>query len=199
MQLKSEDFFNYFVSAHFETLDKTYFPTKGISLKADYTVYTDNFIEFRDHSPFSALSFNFTSVVPLKARFSIVPSLYGRVLIGKESVYPYKNIAGNEMEGHFIDHQMAFDGIHRIETFKNAFMALRLQLRQQIGTQHYILLTGNYGMHDDSFFRLPKGNQLYGGSIGYAYNAIFGPINASLSFSNQTKNVQFYANLGFYF
>lgn len=199
LQLKSEDFFNYFVSAHFETLDKTYFPTKGISLKADYTVYTDNFIEFRDHSPFSALSFNFTSVVPLKARFSIVPSLYGRVLIGKESVYPYKNIAGNEMEGHFIDHQMAFDGIHRIETFKNAFMALRLQLRQQIGTQHYILLTGNYGMHDDSFFRLPKGNQLYGGSIGYAYNAIFGPINASLSFSNQTKNVQFYANLGFYF
>ena len=103
------------------------------------------------------------------------------------------------MEGHFIDHQMAFDGIHRIETFKNAFMALRLQLRQQIGTQHYILLTGNYGMHDDSFFRLPKGNQLCGGSIGYAYNAIFGPINASLSFSNQTKNVQFYANLGFYF
>ena len=198
-QLKSEDFINYFVSAHFETLDKTYFPTKGVSLKADYTLYTDNFIKFRGHSPFSALGFNFTSVVPLKPKFSIVPSLYGRILIGKDAVYPYKNIVGNEVEGHLLDNQMPFDGIHRIETFRNAFMALRLQLRQRIGSQHYVLLTGNYGMHEDNFFRLLKGHPLYGGSIGYAYNGMFGPANASFNFSNQTKGVQFYANLGFYF
>lgn len=198
-QLKSEDFINYFVSAHFETLDKNYFPSKGVSLKADYTVYTDNFIQFRKHSPFSALSFNFTTVVPVKPRFSMIPSLYGRILIGKESVYPYKNIVGSEIEGHFLDHQMIFDGIHKIETFNNAFMALRLQLRQRIGSQHYILLTGNYGMHEDSFFHILKGHQLYGGSIGYAYNGMFGPANASFCLSNQTKEVQFYANLGFYF
>ena len=54
-------------------------------------------------------------------------------------------------------------------------------------------------MHEDNFFRLLKGHPLYGGSIGYAYNGMFGPANASFNFSNQTKGVQFYANLGFYF
>lgn len=199
MQLQSEDFINYFVSVHFETLDKNYFPTKGVSLKADYTVYTDNFVKYRKHSPFTALGFHFSSVIPIKHRFSIVPSLYGRVLIGKDVTYPYCNVVGGEMPGHYLDNQLPFSGINHIEILDNAFVAMQIQFRQRIGEQHYFLLTGNYGIHENNFFDIFSGKKLFGGSIGYAYNSIFGPMNASFSLSNRTEKVQFFANLGFYF
>ncbi len=197
--LQTENFFNYFVSAHFETLDRSYLPTKGVSLKADYTIYTDNFVRYKKQTPFSALGFNFTSVIPCKPRFSIVPSLYGRILIGKEAAAPYYNLAGGEVDGHYMDQQMMFSGISHIEVFSKAFVALRMQLRQRIGANHYILLAGTYAQHDDSFFDLLKGRKAYGGSLGYVYNGVFGPLNVSFNLSNQTKEVQFYANLGFYF
>ena len=53
--VKPEGFFSYFASAHLETLDRRYFPNRGVSLEADYSLYTDNFVKYNGRSPFSAL------------------------------------------------------------------------------------------------------------------------------------------------
>ena len=68
----------------------------------------------------------------------------------------------------------------------------------QLVTQTFPLI-GNYGVHDDNFFNLLKGNHLWGGSLGYAYNSIFGPMNASFGLSNRAQKLQFFLNLGYYF
>ncbi|MEG1545331.1 MAG: patatin-like phospholipase family protein, partial [Tannerellaceae bacterium] len=55
-QVKPEGFISYFAQAHLETLDRRYFPSRGVSLKADYSFYTDNFVTYNGSSPFSAVS-----------------------------------------------------------------------------------------------------------------------------------------------
>lgn len=172
VDFKPQNFINYFVSTHFETLDRSYYPNRGVSLKANYTVYTDNFVGYQGHTPFSALSAHFLSVIPVTSHFSFLPALYGRVLIGRDAAFPYLNAIGGETEGHYLDHQLPFAGINHVEFLDHAFLSLRLQLRQRISNRHYISLIGNYGVHDDNFFNLLKGNHLWGGSLGYAYNNV---------------------------
>lgn len=154
VDFKPQNFINYFVSTHFETLDRSYYPNRGVSLKANYTVYTDNFVGYQGHTPFSALSAHFLSVIPVTSHFSFLPALYGRILIGRDAAFPYLNAIGGETEGHYLDHQLPFAGINHVEFLDHAFLSLRLQLRQRISSRHYISLIGNYGVHDDNFFNL---------------------------------------------
>ena len=197
--VKPEGFISYFASAHLETLDKRYFPTKGVSLQADYSLYTDNFVRYRSGSPFSAIGGHFTAVLPITSHFSLLPSVYGRVLIGKNLAYPYLNAIGGETFGRFLPQQLPFAGLNNVEIFGNALGIVRLQLRQRIAGRNYITLTGNYALHHDDFFELLEGKSVWGGSLGYAYNSIGGPLSATFSMSNQNTHLQFYMNLGFSF
>ena len=198
-QVKPEDFISYFASAHLETFDRRYFPNQGVSLQADYSVSTDNFVKYRGGSPFSAISANFTTVATLNSHLSLLPSFYGRVLIGDNLAYPFLNAVGGETFGRYLNQQIPFAGINHVEIFSNSVAVAALQLRQRIGSRHYVSLTGNYALHHDDFFKILKGKSVWGGSLGYAYNSIAGPLSATFSMSNQNTNLQFYLNLGFNF
>lgn len=76
-QVKPEGFISYFAQAHLETLDRRYFPSKGVSLQADYSIYTDNFVTYKGHTFFSALKLSFLSVLPLTSHLSLLPSIDG--------------------------------------------------------------------------------------------------------------------------
>lgn len=197
--VRSQGFLSYFAQAHFETLDRRYYPSKGVSLKADYSLYTDNFVTYKGRTPFSALAVDFLSVVPLTSRLSLLPSLTGRGLIGKDPAYPFLNAMGGEIAGKYLVHQIPFAGINHMEIFGNALAVARLNLRQQIGSRHYISLIANYGVHHDDFFNLFKGEHIWGGSLGYAYNSIAGPLNTNFGLSNRNNHLQFYLNLGYSF
>ena len=198
-QVKPEGFISYFAQAHLETLDRRYFPSKGVSLQADYSIYTDNFVTYKGHTFFSALKLSFLSVLPLTSHLSLLPSIDGRVLIGKDPAYPFLNVVGGDMPERYLPQQLPFAGINRMEIFDNSVAIVRLNLRQRIGQRHYISLIANYAIHEDNFFDLLKGESVWGGSIGYAYNSMFGPMNTNFGLSNRNNNLQFYLNLGYSF
>ena len=197
--IRSKGYINYFISAHLETLDRNYFPSKGISLKADYTIYTDNFVTNEGHTLTSALGLNFKAVLPVTSHFSFIPAVNGRVLIGNDHGFPYLNMAGGEQFGKYFQQQLPFAGISHVEIFNNSLIIAQLTCRQRISQNHYISLIANYALHHDNLFELLKGESVWGGSLGYAYNSIAGPLSASLGLSNRNKNVQFNLNLGFFF
>ena len=198
-QVKPEGFISYFAQAHLETLDRRYFPSKGVSLQADYSIYTDNFVTYKGHTFFSALKLSSLSVLPLTSHLSLLPSIDGRVLIGKDPAYPFLNVVGGDMPERYLPQQLPFAGINRMEIFDNSVAIVRLNLRQRIGQRHYISLIANYAIHEDNFFDLLKGESVWGGSIGYAYNSMFGPMNTNFGLSNRNNNLQFYLNLGYSF
>lgn len=198
-RVSPEGFISYFAQAHLETFDRRYFPNKGVSLKADYSMYTDNFVSFRGHAPFSAIGLKFTTVVPVTSHFSILPSVYGRVLIGGNLAYPFLNVVGGEMSERYMPQQLPFAGINHMEIFDNSVAIARLHFRQRIAGRNYISLIGNYAIQHNDFLHLLQGKSVWGGSIGYAYNSIAGPLSVNFSMSNQNKHLQFYMNLGFSF
>lgn len=40
---------------------------------------------------------------------------------------------------------------------------------------------------------------VWGGSVGYGYDSLFGPLEASLGYSSRSHKVGFYVNLGYVF
>lgn len=197
--LSPEDFISYFALAHFETYDRGYFPNKGVSLRAQYDVYTDNFLKYKGHAPFRTFSACVATVIPLNSHLSLLPSVYGRALFGDDAAYPFLNALGGEIFGKYVPQQIPFAGINRLEVTSNTIFVGKLHLRQRIGNNHFISLIGNWGIHHNTPKKILDGKQIWGGSIGYGFNSVAGPLSVNLGLSDQTEKVQFYMNLGYYF
>ena len=191
--------FGFGARIEYNTFDKGYFPSKGSNFSGAYSLYTDNFARYNGHAPFSALSASWESVFSISNRLTLIPALYGRVLIGQEIPYAYENALGGDVFGRYLPQQLPFAGIYNIELTHNSVAVASLKLRQRMGSKHYITLAGNFALSDDNFFKILKGNRIYGCSIGYGLDSMFGPLEASLGYSNQSKDVGFYVNLGFSF
>lgn len=197
--IKSDGLFSYYASAHYETFDKKYYPDKGVSLKVEYSLYTDNMVNYKNSAPFSAISLNFEPTVRLTPRVYLMPALYGRVLIGNNIPFPYLNCMGGEMAGRYMNQQLPFYGIHNLELFDNSLLAARMTLRYRLWSNHYVSLSGNYAKQKDNFFDLLQGDDIWGGGLNYSYNSIIGPIGVTFDLSDWDKKLGVYFNLGFNF
>lgn len=199
IDVKSDGFITYYGLAHLDTYDRRYYPTRGLSFKASYSLYTDNFARYKGHAPFSAVSADFTGVISLTRRFKLLPSVYGRVLIGQDVAYPYMNYMGGDVAGRYMQQQLPFQGISHTELFDKALIVGKLHFRQRMGEKHYLSFIGNYALEDDNFFDLLGNRGIWGGSIGYSYDLALGPVDVVFSLSDWSKKLNFYFNLGFYF
>ena len=199
ISVKPEGFFSYYGLAHLETFDKRYYPTRGMSLKVDYSLYTDNLITYNDGAPFSAIGLDFESVLSITRRVKFIPSIYGRVLVGHDVPYPYLNCMGGDVAGRYVDQQLPFLGIQHLEIFDNSVVVAKVKVRYNIGRNHYISLVGNYAKQEANFFDIFGGDDIWGGGVGYSYDSIVGPIDFMFSLSDWSKKLGFYFNLGYYF
>lgn len=197
--LKSQGFVSYYASAHIDTYDKKYYPDKGVSFQAGYSLYTDNMVNYQGGTPFSAITVDFEPTIRLTRRVYMLPALYGRVLTGKNVATPYLNCMGGEVAGRYLNQQLPFYGIHNLELFENSLLVGRLALRYRLGMRHYVILTGNYARTSENFFDILQGSGIWGGAAGYAYNSIIGPISITFDMSDWDKKLGVYFNLGFYF
>ncbi|OUQ63452.1 patatin-like phospholipase family protein [Bacteroides xylanisolvens] len=199
LKVESEHFLSYYAQVQYNTYDKGRFPSKGSDFRAAYSLYTDNMAQYNEHAPFSALNASWASVIPVTRRFSVIPSIYGRILIGRDFPYPLQNAIGGEVPGFYIPQQLPFAGVTNLELMDNTVMIASIKFRQRMGAIHYLTLTGNYGLTDSNFFDILKGKQLFGISAGYGMDSIFGPLEISLGYSNQTDKGSCFVNLGYYF
>ena len=199
LEVKPQHFFSYFAQLHYNTYNKGYFPSKGTDVQGRYSLYTDNLTYYKGHAPFSALAASWAGVFSLTDRFALIPSLYGRVLIGKNIPYPYLNAMGGENFGHYLPQQLPFAGITNLEIVDNSVLVTSLKLRQRIGSKNYVTFTGNVAFRNDNFFDIWGAKPVWGGSVGYGYDSLFGPLEASLGYSSRSHKVGFYVNLGYVF
>lgn len=197
--VNNEHFFSYFAQMQYETFNKPYFPSRGVSAQASYALYTDNFTEYNNHAPFSALQGQCEGVLPITNRFSILPAVYGRFLIGKEVSYFKLNTLGGDIPGRFMPQQLPFEGINNIEFTRNALVVGSLKFRQRMGSVHYLKLTANYALSANKLRYLLEEDTLFGCGLGYGLDSMFGPIEATFNYTNRSNKVTMYINLGFKF
>ena len=94
---------------------------------------------------------------------------------------------------------MPFAGLGDMEYVDHQFVAAQLQAQQRIGTNSYVLLRMAGAQQSAKTKELFDHRTMLGGQIAYYYNTMFGPLGASLGYSNRTKKPYLYINLGYEF
>lgn len=197
--LGNEYFFNYFVDLHYDSYDKAYFPSKGVMFNGTYKMHTDNFTEYNEQAPFSSISGALEGVIPITNRFSILPAIYGRFLIGDNIPLPKMNVMGGDIVQQYLPEQLPFIGTTHVELMSNSLMIGCIKFRQRIGGIHYVTLSGNYALSSQKIKGIFKEENMFGCGISYGMDSMFGPLEATLNYANHSNKVNLYINLGYKF
>ncbi|MBO7592972.1 MAG: patatin, partial [Bacteroidaceae bacterium] len=147
----------------------------------------------------SDINANWRTSIPFSKRFTLQPLLYGRCLFGAKIPVVYGNTIGGEWFGHYVEQQMPFAGVGNLEYTDRHFLALQIQAQEQLFTNHYILLRLAAAQHDEELKHVFEHKTMLGGQLAYYYNTVVGPLGATMGYSNETKKVFLYLNLGFEF
>ena len=197
--LKNEHFYSYHARINYNSEDNWYFPTRGARFKAEYAYLTDNFAQLDGKPGMSDVSANWRISFTIGSRFTIQPMFYGRLLFGSAIPAVFGNTVGGDWFGHYVEQQMPFAGIGNMEYVDHQFVAAQLQAQQRIGTNNYVVLRVAGAQQADKVKKLLDYRTLMGVQAAYYFNTMFGPIGASLGYSNRTKDLYFYINLGYEF
>jgi NTE family protein len=196
---KNEHFITYFANLNYETYDKAYFPSKGVMFDGAYMFYTDNFTGYKNRPPFSSISGAFTGVVPLSNRFSVLPGVYGRFIIGRNIPLCKMNVMGGDIMRKYLPDQLPFIGSTHIELMEHSLIIGAIKFRQRIGNVHYLSLTGNYALSSHNIKDLLKERSMFGCGFGYGMDSMFGPLEATLNYTSHSNKLNLYINLGYKF
>lgn len=197
--LDNGHYFSYRARANYNSEDNWIFPTRGARFKAEYAYLTDNFLRLDGQTGLFDVSADWRMSFTFGKRFTLQPMVYGRILFGDVIPHIFGNVIGGNWFGHYIEQQMPFAGVGNIEYVRQQFLAVQLQGQQRIGNNHYIILRLAAGQHSNKLKDIFEDRTLLGGQIAYYYNTIFGPLGATLGYSNRTKKPYFFLNLGYEF
>ena len=74
-----------------------------------------------------------------------------------------------------------------------------MQGQQRFGKSHYVLLKMAVAQHSADLKDILKTRSLIGTQLAYFYDTVFGPLGATIGYSNRTKTPYLYINLGYVF
>ena len=209
VKFKNEHFVSYRARVNYNNENNWYFPTRGSRFNAEYSYLTNNFAKLNIYDAdgtktgktagMSEVSANWRTSFTIGTRFTLQPMVYGRLLFGNVVPTVFSNTIGGEWFAHYVEQQMPFAGIGRMESVNNQFVAAQLQAQQRIGDKHYVLLRFAAGQKADKLRKLSDYRTMIGFQASYYYNSLFGPAGASLGYSNHTKSAYIFVNLGYVF
>ena len=194
-----EHFISYFANVNYNSENDWYFPNRGSRFNARYAYYTDNFVKLNDKLGMSEVSAMWRTNIPIGNHFSFQPMFYGRLLHTDNSPIILCNIMGGEWFGHYVEQQMPFAGVGYIELQWDKLFAAQMQAQYSLTTNNHILLRFAVAQNADEYHKVFKRKTMLGSSLSYYYNVISGPVGASIGYSNVTKELYYYINIGYVF
>lgn len=198
-EVYDSSYLSYYVKALMDTRDDNYFATRGMAFDAGASFYQTNFKE--NFSSFGAVELNLGGAVAVTDRFVILPSLYGRIIIGDCNEVPYLNYIGGTQPGRYVRQQMPFIGVNHANVVYNSAVIGKISLRQLIGSRHYVYAIANYLRSADDFegVVMGRGIKKWGFGVKYSYNGPIGPLSFNLHWSDFDHKFGAYVSLGHYF
>ena len=192
-------YFSYHASAQYNTEDHWYFTRKGMRAQARYAYYTDNFAQWKGHAGFSEVSARWRFALPLTSTTCLQPMVYGRMLFGHDIPITAMNMMGGNRGGVYYAQQLPFSGFGNCHIMNKNVLVAGFNLQQRLYKEHYLMVKGHVAKDSYKLGDIFNGRPIWGAQLAYAYNSILGPLGGSLSWSNFTKQIGIYINLGFEF
>jgi NTE family protein len=196
---KNEHYFKYHAGAQYNTEDHWYFTRKGMRANVRYAYCTDNLVQWNGHSGISEWIALWRMTLPLTSTTHVQPMVSGRLLFGDDIPASAANMMGGNRFGIYYPQQLPFAGIGHCHAMDSKVLIAGLKLQQRLFKEHYIMVKGQVAEQNNKLGNIFDSKPIWGAQLGYAYNSIVGPLGGSLSWSNFTKKVYLYVNLGFEF
>ncbi len=207
--LKNEHFFSYRARLNYNSEDNWYFPRRGARFNAEYAYVTNDFAKLDNRAAdgtelgkktgMSEVSADWRKSFTIGSRFTLQPMVYGRLLFGSVVPAVFGNTLGGDWFSHYAEQQMPFAGIGNMEYVDHQFVAARLQAQQRIGGNSYVLFRVAGAQQARKLRQLLDRSTFLGVQAAYFYNTMFGPLGATLGYSNHTKEPYIFLNLGYVF
>lgn len=196
---RTEGLISYYGSAQAETLDRRYNPRRGTSFILEAGYYTSNFANYHGDPGFGAIHMDFLAAWSVSRKLTFLPGFFGRVLIGHDVAFPAQNMVGGNVPGRYLSQQLPFIGVRHFQRLDNSILGAKLDIRVNFDRKNYLSVRSSYAKHDMDFYDILKGKDIWGVGLAYSYNSIIGPIDFQVDYSNLTKKLSAYFNLGYYF
>jgi NTE family protein len=192
-------YYSYFLNLSGTTFDNAYYPRRGWMGSMTAKCTTTNFINCHGSSPVGSVRVNFSTALSLTDRLTLIPRVAGRGVWGDAIPPILLNYMGGDLDGRYVEQQIAFLGIPNIQVFDDILTVGSLAARYQIKKKNYIYAIGSIAKSAPSIGRYFDGANVWAAGGKYSYDSAIGPISVELAYCNWTHKMAFYANLGFYF
>lgn len=196
----SGDFLSAVISGRYYSFDDKYFPSKGTDVKLQGEYVFAN-LRSEDFKKAPIASIDFTTVIPMGKVVSLVLDLHGRTVMVPMQTICHSNIIGGMMPGRYLDQQVPFVGFSNSYVAEDQMIAGNVHLRFRAAKNLYFSAQGGY-VHQaptlrEMFSSIDR--DLFGAGLQAGYNTLFGPIRATVNWSNLNHKVGFFMSAGFDF
>ncbi|MEE1093007.1 MAG: patatin-like phospholipase family protein [Prevotella sp.] len=198
-EIDNEHYYSYHLNMHYNSENAWFFTTRGSRFDAGYAYYTDNLVRRGDKPGFGVINAMWRTTFSLNSRLAVQPMIYGRVLIGRDIPMILQNTIGGSWFGHYVEQQMPFSGVNNIEFVENALIGCQVKAQQRIMDNNYIIASITAAQNAARFENLLDHGPDLGYQASYYYNSIFGPLGATVGYSERTSKPFIYVSLGFRF
>lgn len=202
LDTRDEDFFfSYYAFLDIDTHDKAYYPKKGMCLYGEYKLVTNNGASLDGmERPASVAYMKFNKAISVNPDFTIYPQFYGRVVWGKNIPGFYYSYTGGMDKSDYFDIQIPFVGLDRFQFSSTNSFVFRSDFQYELFKNNYLILKVNAGkLIEDIDSGLHEGKWVKGVGLTYSYNSLIGPIEFSVTHSDEKEGISNYVNLGFWF
>ncbi|MBI9058926.1 MAG: patatin-like phospholipase family protein [Labilibaculum sp.] len=199
---REEDyFFSYYAFLNIDSHDKAYYPKKGMCLYGEYKLVTNNGASLDGmERPASVAYMKFNKAISVNPNFTVYPQFYGRVVWGKNIPGFYQSYTGGMDKSDYFDIQIPFVGLDRFQFSSTNAFVFRSDFQYELFKNNYLILKANAGkLVEDVDSSLSEGKWIKGIGLTYSYNSLIGPIEFSLTHSDEKEGISNYVNLGFWF
>lgn len=201
--LSRERFFSYVFRLEYNTLDRQYFPTRGMQLQLRGDLVTHNLYEWHGNAPIPIISSYWTRAFRLSSRFVLSPQIQSRIIISEDSEVPFSlsNIVGGFARNMAVHHQMTMAGVPFMEYVKeDAAVIGGFHGLINVYGNHYVDFStdvASFTNHIQDAFA--QDHTSYGFNIGWSLKSFAGPISLLYHWSSLTHQNKVTISAGYYF
>ncbi|PUZ25485.1 hypothetical protein DCC81_14460 [Chitinophaga parva] len=192
------------------TLNRSVFPTRGVKITLEAgEVYSHhpnfNFYQEPTQEDSSRLNFDDYKRFLLKVNYNVPAGRRGAFEFSTNAAVNlgYRpNLVNNYIVGGLTDqvrYQVPFAGMYEGEVLTGSISTLGLRYQYEFLNNFFVVPRANVAIYNYADKAHTKYNYLSGYALGAAYSSALGPIEVSWMYSDQSRKVGFYVNVGFNF
>ncbi len=187
---------NAYTYVSFDNQDDFYFPTKGTSATAKFSIIGD----WGDQKGICPIvHYKMKNVFPAGRRNALLFDVYARGVMGKNYTEVKSTLVGGEPYSQYFDYHFPFVGLPAVNVGERYVYIASLGMRFRLSENHFFTIIGNSLLQDSSWKLNDDARLIYGGGVRYSLKTRLGPLEATLGYSNVVSKPTISANFGYWF